>query len=55
MTVDNAHRNNVKVGICGELGADPDLTGFFIKTGVDELSVPVPKLLDLRRHIRELE
>jgi phosphotransferase system enzyme I (PtsI) len=55
MTVDNAHRNNVKVGICGELGADPDLTGFFIKTGVDELSVPVPRLLDLRRHIRELE
>jgi phosphotransferase system enzyme I (PtsI) len=55
MTVGNAHRNNIKVGICGELGADPDLTGFFIKTGVDELSVPVPRLLDLRRHIRELE
>ncbi len=53
-TVRNAHKQNVTVGICGELGADPDLTEFFIKTGVDELSVSAPKILELRRHIREL-
>ena len=50
----NAHRKNIKVGICGELGADPDLTEFFIKSGIDELSVSIPKILSLKKHIREL-
>jgi phosphotransferase system enzyme I (PtsI) len=45
----------VKVGICGELGADPKLTEFFINNEVDELSVSAPKILSLRKHIRELE
>ena len=55
MTVRNAHEKNVKVGICGELGADPKLTEFFINNEVDELSVSAPKILSLRKHIRELE
>lgn len=50
----NAHKKNVKVGICGELGADPDLTDFYINIGVDELSVSAPKILSLKKHIREL-
>ncbi|MBP5298881.1 MAG: phosphoenolpyruvate--protein phosphotransferase [Lachnospiraceae bacterium] len=54
MTVQNAHRKNVRVGICGEMGADFDLTKFFISIGVDELSVSAPKILALRKHIREL-
>lgn len=54
MTVRNAHKNGIPVGICGELAADRTLTEFFIKTGIDELSVSVPKLPELRRHITEL-
>ena len=50
----NAHKKNVKVGICGELGADPDLAEFYINIGVDELSVSAPKILSLKKHIREL-
>ncbi|MBR1848752.1 MAG: phosphoenolpyruvate--protein phosphotransferase [Lachnospiraceae bacterium] len=53
MTVRNAHAKNVRVGICGELGADPDLTEYFISIGVDELSVSAPRILSLRKQIRE--
>ena len=54
MTVQNAHKKNVRVGICGEMGADFDLTKYFISIGVDELSVSAPKILALRKHVREL-
>ena len=54
MTVQNAHKKKVRVGICGEMGADFDLTKYFISIGVDELSVSAPKILALRKHIREL-
>ncbi|MBQ3793895.1 MAG: phosphoenolpyruvate--protein phosphotransferase [Lachnospiraceae bacterium] len=53
MTVRNAHAKNVRVGICGELGADSDLTEYFISIGVDELSVSAPRILSLRKQIRE--
>ena len=54
MTVENAHANGCKVGICGELGADPGLTEVFLRMGVDELSVSIPAILPLREKIRQL-
>ncbi len=36
---ENAHRQSVKVGICGELGADLTMTETFLAMGIDELSV----------------
>ena len=39
MTVENTHKANIWVGICGEVGADPKLTEIFVQMGVDELSV----------------
>jgi phosphotransferase system enzyme I (PtsI) len=30
MTVEAGHRHNTWVGICGELGADPELTETFV-------------------------
>ncbi|MCR5268557.1 MAG: phosphoenolpyruvate--protein phosphotransferase [Lachnospiraceae bacterium] len=54
MTVENAHAAHIKVGICGELAADPELTDYFIRLGVDSLSVPASEILTLRKHIREL-
>ncbi len=53
-TVKNAHAANIPVGICGELGADMSLTEYFLKIGIDELSVTPDKLLPLRKHVREL-
>jgi phosphotransferase system enzyme I (PtsI) len=51
--VDNAHKYGKWAGICGELGADPELTEEFIKMGYDELSVSPSMVLPLRKRIRE--
>ncbi len=53
MTVKNAHSAGIWVGICGELGADTTMTETFLKMGVDELSVSPPKVLVLRKKVRE--
>ena len=50
---DNAHKNGVWVGICGELGADLALTETFLSIGIDELSVSPRSVLPLRQKIRE--
>lgn len=54
MTVQNAHAAGIWVGICGELAADEMLTEYFLKLGVDELSVSPSAVLRLRRVVREL-
>ena len=55
MVVDNAHKEGKWAGICGELGADPELTETFVKMGIDELSVAPSMILKLRKIIREME
>lgn len=54
MVVDNAHKHDKWVGICGELGADTELTEKFVRMGVDELSVAPSMVLKLRKIIREM-
>ncbi len=51
---DNAHKNGIRIGICGEMGADPDLTGFFLAIGIDELSVSPREVLPLREKVRSV-
>ena len=53
MVVENAHKKGIWAGICGELGADMELTREFLKMGVDELSVSPGRILPLRKIIRE--
>ena len=53
MVCDNAHKNGIWVGICGELGADLDLTETFLSIGIDELSVSPRSVLPLRQKIRD--
>ena len=55
MVVDNAHANGIWVGICGELGADLDLTETFLALGIDELSVSPRAVLPLRNAIRNTD
>ena len=43
------------VGICGELGADLELTETFLSIGIDELSVSPRSVLPLRQKIRETD
>ncbi|MBS7298880.1 MAG: phosphoenolpyruvate--protein phosphotransferase [Eubacteriales bacterium] len=54
LTVKNAHNAGIWVGICGELGADTSMTERFLRMGVDELSVSPPKVLSVRKRVREL-
>lgn len=51
LTVENAHRAGIRVGICGELGADTTLTDTFMKMGIDEFSVAPSQVLRVRRAI----
>lgn len=53
--VENAHKAGIWAGICGELGADTELTEDFLRMGVDELSVSPGMILPLRKIIREAE
>lgn len=55
MVVENGHKNNCWVGICGELGADTTLTEEFIKMGIDELSVSPTFVLPIRKIIRGIK
>lgn len=54
MTVDSAHKYGKRVGICGELGADLELTEELVHMGIDELSVSPSMVLPLRGRIREI-
>jgi len=55
MVVDNAHKEGIWAGICGELGADTTLTEEFVNMGLDELSVTPTFVLPVRKIVREME
>ena len=52
MVADNAHKNGIWVGICGELAADLTMTETFLAIGIDELSVSPRAVLPLRNAVR---
>lgn len=51
---DNAHKNGIWIGICGELAGDTTVTEEFLKMGIDELSVSPSYVLKLRDKIRRI-
>ena len=51
----NVHLEGKKIGICGDLAADLELTEQFIQMGIDELSVAPNQVLALRKKIREIQ
>lgn len=53
--IDNAHAAGIWVGICGELGSDPNMTEWLIKAGIDEISVSPSMVLEIRSRIGETE
>ncbi len=55
MIVENGHKGGCWVGICGELGADLELTETFVNMGFDELSVSPAMVLPVREAIRNLD
>lgn len=51
-TVEAAHAAGKWVGICGELGADPQAVPILVGLGVDELSVSVPAIPTVKAQVR---
>lgn len=54
LVTDNAHKCGKWVGICGELGADTELTEEFVNMGLDELSVAPSMVLKVREKVRAM-
>ncbi|MCL5099043.1 MAG: phosphoenolpyruvate--protein phosphotransferase [Candidatus Omnitrophica bacterium] len=55
LTVDAAHRNSIWVGLCGEMAGDITLVPLLLGLGVDELSVAVPLVPQVKYLIRRLK
>ena len=55
LVVSNAQEVGIPVGICGELGADVQMTKMFVELGIDELSVASSKILPIRDIICHME
>lgn len=53
MAADSIHAEGKWIGICGELGADLEMTETFLKMGIDELSVSPSMILSVRKKVRE--
>ena len=51
MAARNAHAEGIWIGICGELGGDPTLTGHFLRMGIDELSMAPASILRIREQV----
>ena len=55
LATENAHKYGIPIGICGELARDEKMLPFFLKIGVDELSVSPAYTLSLREQISRID
>jgi len=55
MTVEAAHKNNIWVGVCGEMAGDPVMVPLLLGLGVDELSATPPLVPQVKFIIRRLK
>lgn len=51
---DAAHRNNIKLSVCGEMASDIDATAVLVGLGIDELSVSPSVFPEIKKIIRTL-
>ena len=55
MTIKNAKKEGITVGMCGKAAANPKLIPTFIEWGLDEFSVTPSSILQTRKAICEYE
>lgn len=55
VAAENAHKNHIWIGICGEIAANPKFTEFFLSIGIDELSMSAPFVLTVKKKILETD
>ena len=51
--IENAHKNGIKVGLCGALASDSATISELLQMGIDELSVKPKKVLSARKTVQE--
>ncbi|HMS63833.1 MAG TPA: phosphoenolpyruvate--protein phosphotransferase [Ignavibacteria bacterium] len=51
---DAAHRNKIKISVCGEMASDPLATAILVGLGIDELSVNPNVFPEIKQIIRKL-
>lgn len=54
MTVENANKNGIWVGICGESAANTEYLELYLSMGVNELSVSPPAIAKIKDSIRKI-
>jgi phosphotransferase system enzyme I (PtsI) len=54
-TIDDGHKNNIWVGLCGEMAADPKATVLLVGLGIDELSASPLSIPQIKKVIRSIE
>lgn len=54
LTIQNAHKEKIRVSICGEMAADTRFTETFMEMGIDELSVSPNHVLLVKKAVRAL-
>jgi phosphotransferase system enzyme I (PtsI) len=52
--IDSAHAAGIKVGMCGEMAADPMLVVLLVGFGLDELSMNAVSIPTVKNIIRQL-
>lgn len=55
MAAENAKKAGIWIGICGESAADTELTEFYVKAGISELSVTPSAVLELRKKVQQID
>lgn len=55
IVTNNVHLEGKTISICGDLAADLSMTEYFIRIGIDELSVVPDQVLGLRKKIRGIQ
>ncbi|WP_299806405.1 phosphoenolpyruvate--protein phosphotransferase [uncultured Shewanella sp.] len=53
-TIDLAQQNQVTVSLCGELASDPKVAPLLVGMGIDELSVNLSSLLEVKSALRDI-
>lgn len=55
MTIEGGHKNGIPVGVCGQLGSDVQIIPDLVKAGLDEVSVAVAKIPQVRHAVMNAE
>jgi phosphotransferase system enzyme I (PtsI) len=55
MTIDAAHRHGKWTGMCGSMAGELEATTLLLALGLDEFSVSIASLLELRAHIATID